>query len=293
MSHWRLRRPSWQGPRERAPRPSAGRARGPRCRPCLMCGWPGRCTAMAGMWTAGRLARICTRRAGGRFFRGRREARSARSLILSSHGLRPGRRWRMMPQPRTCKQPRPWSPVPSRCPSSTASRTTQPAASVAGMPGSVSMALSFRTRPAHVRMSGRVSPCARSRRRGTSPCSRQMVRRAARTRASPGIACRASLPPSSRARWTIPSRPTWLLPPAAGCCQRPGRQDARAFTTRWVAPPGCSLPSATPRPASRSQGSKGPSVRWYARANRTSRIRRRPERNRGRPERHPGSSREQ
>ena len=37
----------------------------------------------------------------------------------------------------------------------------------------------------------------------------------------------------------------------------PGRRDARAFTTRWAPPPGCSLPSATPRPATRSQGEQG------------------------------------
>jgi hypothetical protein len=232
MSHWRRRRPSWQGARERAPRPSAGGAGGPRCRPGLTSIWPGRCTATAGMWTAGRSARICTRLPGGRFFRGRREGRSARSPIWSWHGPRRGRPWQMRLRPRTCKRPRPWSPVPSRCPLSKASPTALPAARAAGMSGSPSMALWFRIRPGYVRTSGRVSPSARSRRRGTSPCSKRLARRAAHTRASPGAACRVSSPPSRRARWTIPSRPTWLLPPAAGCYQRPSRQDARAFTIR-------------------------------------------------------------
>ena len=199
----------------------------------------------------------------------------------------------MMPQPRTCKQPRPWSPVPSRCPLSMASRTTPSAASWREMSGSLSAALLFRTRPACVRMSGRVSLFARSRRRGTSPCSRQVVRRAVRTRASPGTACRASLLPSRRARWTMPSWPTWLLAPAAGCCQRP--------QTRT---PGPLRPDGRPRRAARSRarppdrppgvrGARGRSARWHARANGTDRNRRLPRRTRRLPGRQPGPSREQ
>ena len=89
-------------------------------------------------------------------------------------------------------------------------------------------------------------------------------------------------------------------------CQRLSRRHARAFTTGWAPPPSCSLPSVTPRPATRSQGSQGRSVRWHARANGTDRIgrllkrnRKLPKRigrlpggNRGLPGRQPGPSRE-
>jgi hypothetical protein len=102
----------------------------PACRLLLPSFRPGRCTAMAGMWTVVRSALICTRLRGGRFFHERREGRSPRTRISSSPGRPRDRLWQMMRPPRTYGQPRPWSPAPSRCPPSMTGRAALPAASL-------------------------------------------------------------------------------------------------------------------------------------------------------------------
>ncbi len=272
-SHGRQWRHSWPGPQEPAPQRSADAAqRRPSRRP-LRCGSRGRSTAMAGMWTARRSAQICMRLAGRRFFGERREGQSQHSRIWNSRGRRRGRLWPMMPRPRTCRQPMPWSLALSRCRPSTASRAALSTGGLVTASGSVPVTvLSWKCRrSACVRAPGLVSRSARSRRRGTSPCSKRAAQRGKRTCASPGIACPASLIGSRRADWTTPSRGIWLILAAAGFCQRTNRPGACAYTTGWAHPTACSLPSVTRRPAAGSQGREGRSARSRDQANVTDR----------------------
>ena len=155
---------------------------------------------MAGTWTAGRSAQICTRLDGRRFFSERREGQSRRSRIWNSRGWRRGRLWPMMPRPRICGQPMPWSLALSRCRPSTASRADLSTGVLVTASGSALVTVPSwkRRRFACVRVSGLVSRSARSRRHGTSPCSKQAAQRGKRTCASPGTACPASLIGSKR-----------------------------------------------------------------------------------------------
>ena len=254
MSHWRRRRPSWQARHERVPRPSAGLAGGPRYRPGLTSGWPGRCTATAGMWTAGHSARICTRLPGGRFFRERREGQSARNPIWSSPGPQHGRPWQKMPQPQTCTQPRQWSPVPSLCLPSAASRTTLPAARVAGLSGSPRWhRRSGYASPTWARPAGFHAPPGRGdmglhRVRSTWPGAQRVRVHPARQPA--GLPC---CPRGRRAGRCHRGLPDSYLP-------SPGAVSARADQTPGpLRPDGCPRQASRPRarPPDRSQGARG------------------------------------
>ena len=177
-----------------------------------------------------------------------------------------------MPQPQTCRPPRPWSPALSHCPPRTARRATIRLASLAATsgPGPVKVRLRRRWRPACARKSGRVSRFAPWWPHGTSPYSRPADERAQHTRAFPGTACPASSMNSRTVRSTTRSLPICPVP-AGESWRRTSRPGAWGFTTRWAPRPDCSLPNVTRRPAAGNLGSERRSPRWRGLANGTDR----------------------